>query len=348
MRVGPNAKRHTRGCPGSSGAPCHSNTVDCRPISGGGSPSRLPTVKRATAQDAPTSRAAPKAAITVSQNRRAKLDSSIGAPGFEPGTFWSQTRRATGLRYAPLALRVSNLTRPAPPSNGVMCKAPCCAAGCAALILTRSYRNGVHNGSSLLADGYGGLRRRPAGRGLMGRRLHGRGHTARLTPAGDGDPIHLVSVGWHAPAAGPPARVALHVHAHRAPRRAHGADLRHAARASRGDRAGRSGGASEDVSSVLTDRTGLAGPPHQHLDQRPNRPHAMRHALLRRHRRLGERHPEITRKEERIVSEAAAAAGLGEDPAVARCFDQLRLGERRGEICHHTTVARRALVVGHD
>src|SRR5437870_8825812 len=117
MRVGPNAKRHTRGCPGSSGAPCHSNTVDCRPISGGGSPSRLPTVKRATAQDAPTSRAAPKAAITVSQNRRAKLDSSVGAPGFEPGTFWSQTRRATGLRYAPLSLPRHNLTLSAPSSN---------------------------------------------------------------------------------------------------------------------------------------------------------------------------------------------------------------------------------------
>ena len=28
--------------------------------------------------------------------------SEVGAPGFEPGTFWSQTRRATGLRYAPL------------------------------------------------------------------------------------------------------------------------------------------------------------------------------------------------------------------------------------------------------
>src|SRR5690348_568709 len=26
---------------------------------------------------------------------------TVGAPGFEPGTFWSQTRRATGLRYAP-------------------------------------------------------------------------------------------------------------------------------------------------------------------------------------------------------------------------------------------------------
>src|SRR2546422_3380957 len=30
--------------------------------------------------------------------------------------------------------------------------------------------------------------RRPAGRGLVGRRPLGRGHTARLAPAGDGDP----------------------------------------------------------------------------------------------------------------------------------------------------------------
>src|SRR6266705_127246 len=43
MRVGPNAKRHTRGCPDSSGAPCHSNAVDCVPISGGGEPSTLAT-----------------------------------------------------------------------------------------------------------------------------------------------------------------------------------------------------------------------------------------------------------------------------------------------------------------
>lgn len=26
----------------------------------------------------------------------------VGAVGFEPTTFWSQTRRATGLRYAPI------------------------------------------------------------------------------------------------------------------------------------------------------------------------------------------------------------------------------------------------------
>src|SRR2546425_4797060 len=71
MRVGAKAKRHTRGCPGSSGAPCHSNVVDCRPISGGGEPSTSATVLYATAQDAPRSRAATKAAMTVSQKRRA-------------------------------------------------------------------------------------------------------------------------------------------------------------------------------------------------------------------------------------------------------------------------------------
>src|SRR5207253_1229266 len=38
---------------------------------------------------------------------------TIGAPGFEPGTFWSQTRRATGLRYAPIAPEPSRL----PPKN---------------------------------------------------------------------------------------------------------------------------------------------------------------------------------------------------------------------------------------
>ena len=29
---------------------------------------------------------------------------SVGATGFEPATTWSQTRRATGLRYTPLVL----------------------------------------------------------------------------------------------------------------------------------------------------------------------------------------------------------------------------------------------------
>src|SRR5256885_799760 len=71
MRVGPKAKRHTRGCPGSSGAPCHSNVVDCRPISGGGEPSTSATVLYATAQDAPRRGAATKAAMPVSQKRRA-------------------------------------------------------------------------------------------------------------------------------------------------------------------------------------------------------------------------------------------------------------------------------------
>src|SRR2546428_6656798 len=78
MRVGPKAKRHTRGCPGSSGPPCHSNVVDCRPISGGGEPSTSATVLYATAQDAPRSRAATKAAMTVSQKRRAIVDSWLG------------------------------------------------------------------------------------------------------------------------------------------------------------------------------------------------------------------------------------------------------------------------------
>src|SRR5439155_12441064 len=110
--------------------------------------------------------------------------------------------------------------------------------------------------------------------------------------------------------------------------------------------AGRSGGAREGPSSILTDGTGLAGPPHQHLAQRSDRSPAMRHALLRRHRRLGERHPEIDRQEQRIVAEAAAPTGLGQDPPLARRLDQLRLRERRIEIGHHAPVARGALLVG--
>src|SRR2546427_1218705 len=64
--------------------------------------------------------------MTVSQNRRAIVDSglgaanaygrgwgsekltSVGAGGFEPPTFWSQTRRATGLRYAPMPHNLVN------------------------------------------------------------------------------------------------------------------------------------------------------------------------------------------------------------------------------------------------
>src|SRR5439155_21810961 len=110
--------------------------------------------------------------------------------------------------------------------------------------------------------------------------------------------------------------------------------------------AGRSGGAREGPSSIRTDGTGLAGPPHQHLDQRSARAPAMRHALLRRHRRLGERHPEIARQEQRIVAEAAAPTGLGQDPPLARRLDQLGLRERRIEIGHHAPVARGALLVG--
>src|SRR2546426_12532700 len=72
----------------------------------------------------------------------------------------------------------------------------------------------------------------------------------------------------------------------------------------------------------------------------------MRHALLARHRRLGEGHPEIAREEQRIVAEAAAPARFGQNPPLARRLDQLRLGERRVEIRHDAPVARRALLVG--
>src|SRR5216110_622666 len=180
----------------------------------------------------------------------------IGAPGFEPGTFWSQTRRATGLRYAPL-VRVSNLTRPPLPPNGAMSRvARLCGRRRRAIPYARISPTGIRNGSSVLADGHGCIRRRPGGRRLVGRRLHGRGHAARRAPAGDGDPNHHVSVARHAPAAGTSARVVLYVRADPDPRRAHGADLCLTARASSGDRADRSGDASEGASPVLTDCTG--------------------------------------------------------------------------------------------
>ena len=35
----------------------------------------------------------------------------VGAVGFEPTTFWSQTRRATKLRYAPMTEREYRTTR---------------------------------------------------------------------------------------------------------------------------------------------------------------------------------------------------------------------------------------------
>ena len=35
----------------------------------------------------------------------------VGAIGFEPTTSWSQTRRATGLRYAPTVIRESQIIR---------------------------------------------------------------------------------------------------------------------------------------------------------------------------------------------------------------------------------------------
>jgi hypothetical protein len=35
----------------------------------------------------------------------------VGAAGFEPATFWSQTRRATRLRYAPIGWQLIHLVR---------------------------------------------------------------------------------------------------------------------------------------------------------------------------------------------------------------------------------------------
>src|SRR2546423_13579562 len=78
MTVGVNVKRHTRGWSGSWGMPPHRNEVDCVPISGGGEPSSVPTAEKAPAHEAPASRAAAKAATTVSQNRRAIADSGLG------------------------------------------------------------------------------------------------------------------------------------------------------------------------------------------------------------------------------------------------------------------------------
>ena len=39
--------------------------------------------------------------VSSSTGRRSVLTNMVGAIGFEPTTSWSQTRRATGLRYAP-------------------------------------------------------------------------------------------------------------------------------------------------------------------------------------------------------------------------------------------------------
>src|SRR3989442_13429130 len=78
-RVGPNVKHHTRGCSGSRAMPRHTNVVVWVPISGGGEPSSVPTARKAAAHEAPASSAAAKAAMTVSQNRRAIADSELGS-----------------------------------------------------------------------------------------------------------------------------------------------------------------------------------------------------------------------------------------------------------------------------
>jgi hypothetical protein len=48
--------------------------------------------------DCPASRSRTDPELAV---RSLVAKAAVGAPGFEPGTSWSQTRRATGLRYAP-------------------------------------------------------------------------------------------------------------------------------------------------------------------------------------------------------------------------------------------------------
>src|SRR5439155_2061678 len=109
----------------------------------------------------------------------------------------------------------------------------------------------IRHGPAILAHRHGGFRRRPAYGRLVGRSPRGRGHAAGRAPAGDGDPIHLPSLGGRPPAAGAPARVALRVRADQDPGRAHRAHLRLAARAGGRDRAGRSGGARQGAASVL-------------------------------------------------------------------------------------------------
>ncbi len=52
-----------------------------------------------------------RCSIHLSYGRYTKKPPTVGAPGFEPGTSWSQTRRATKLRYAPSGAREANEVR---------------------------------------------------------------------------------------------------------------------------------------------------------------------------------------------------------------------------------------------
>jgi hypothetical protein len=47
--------------------------------------------------------------ITLQKQEIFQHDELVGAAGFEPATFWSQTRRATRLRYAPLTFGVAHV-----------------------------------------------------------------------------------------------------------------------------------------------------------------------------------------------------------------------------------------------
>lgn len=46
---------------------------------------------------------------------------SVGATGFEPATTWSQTRRATGLRYTPFDVNL-HMSEPQQKSSSLICE----------------------------------------------------------------------------------------------------------------------------------------------------------------------------------------------------------------------------------
>lgn len=46
---------------------------------------------------------------------------SVGATGFEPATTWSQTRRATGLRYTPFDVNL-HMAEPQQKGSSLICE----------------------------------------------------------------------------------------------------------------------------------------------------------------------------------------------------------------------------------
>src|SRR5690242_17527825 len=73
---------------------------------------------------------------------------------------------------------------------------------------------------------------------------------------------------------------------------------------------------------------------HEHLDQRTDGASAVRHPLLGGEPRFGEADAEIGGQEQRVVAEAAAAAGRREDAALARRLDELWFGGRGLDVRH--------------